>query len=72
MTLDESEKIRREQAVPGPCRTLFQAALANFTPHAATTINFKNDDRAPLLIVGGQKDHITPTATTSRGSGTAS
>ena len=64
MSIDESEKVRQGYAVPGPCRTLFQAALANFTPHAATTINFKNDDRAPMLIVGGQKDHITPTAAT--------
>src|SRR6266511_687912 len=32
--------------VPGPDHVLFQASLANFTPHAPTTVDFHNDDRA--------------------------
>jgi pimeloyl-ACP methyl ester carboxylesterase len=35
-----------------------QAAFANFTPHAATSVNFRNDTRAPLLLVAGGKDRI--------------
>lgn len=38
----------------------FQAALANFNPHAASSVNFHNNDRAPLLLVAGGKDHISP------------
>lgn len=49
-------------AVPGPGHVLFQAALANFTPHAATAIDFTNDHRAPLLIVAGSADHVSPPA----------
>ena len=45
---------------PGPGRVLFQAALANFNPHAATAVDFKNDDRAPLLLIAGGEDHIVP------------
>jgi pimeloyl-ACP methyl ester carboxylesterase len=58
-----SEKLFFERyAVPGPGRVLFQAAFANFTPHAATTIDFENGRSAPLLIVAGGKDHVSPLA----------
>ena len=39
---------------------LFQAAFANFNPHAATAVDFQNNDRAPLLLVSGGKDHVSP------------
>jgi pimeloyl-ACP methyl ester carboxylesterase len=65
-TLSESESqaVYERYAVPGPGRPLFQAGLANFTPRAATKIDFHNDTRAPLLILGGGKDHTVPAATT--------
>jgi pimeloyl-ACP methyl ester carboxylesterase len=47
-------------AVPGPGRVLFQGALANFNPHAATKVDFRKDDRAPLLLIAGGKDHTVP------------
>jgi pimeloyl-ACP methyl ester carboxylesterase len=47
-------------AVPGPGRVLFQGALANFNPHAATRVDFRNDDRAPLLLIAGGADHTVP------------
>ncbi len=47
-------------AVPVPARILFQGGLANVTPHAATTYNFANDDRAPLLFIAGGEDHVIP------------
>ena len=46
--------------VPGPGRVLFQGALANFNPHAATKVDFHNDDRAPLLLIAGGADHTVP------------
>jgi pimeloyl-ACP methyl ester carboxylesterase len=60
----DSQAVYERYAVPGPGRTLFQAGLANFNPKAATKINFHNDDRAPLLILGGGKDHTVPAAST--------
>jgi pimeloyl-ACP methyl ester carboxylesterase len=60
LTEEESLAIYERQAVPGPGRVLFQAALANFNPHAATRVDFENDDRAPLLIVAGGVDHVSP------------
>jgi alpha-beta hydrolase superfamily lysophospholipase len=61
-TVDEAESLRAYEryAVPGPGRVLFQAALANFNPRAATKIDFENDARAPLLIVSGGEDHVSP------------
>ena len=46
--------------MPGPGRVLFQGALANFNPHAATKVDFRNADRAPLLIIAGGADHTVP------------
>jgi pimeloyl-ACP methyl ester carboxylesterase len=60
MTDDESRAAYERYAVPGPGRPLFQAAFANFNPHAASRIDFHNDDRAPLLVIAGAADHVSP------------
>jgi pimeloyl-ACP methyl ester carboxylesterase len=46
--------------IPGPGRVIFQAAFANFNPSAVTKVDFHNDDRAPLLVVGNEQDHTVP------------
>lgn len=56
----ESLAVFHRYAVPGPDHVLFQAAFANFNPHAATAVNFQNDDRAPLLLIAGGQDHVSP------------
>jgi pimeloyl-ACP methyl ester carboxylesterase len=61
---EESQKVYERYAVPGPDHVLFQAGLANFNPHAATAVNFHNDDRAPLLLIAGGQDHIAPASVT--------
>jgi dienelactone hydrolase len=43
-----------------PGRVLFQGALANFNRHSPLKVDFKNDDRAPLLLIGGGEDHTVP------------
>jgi pimeloyl-ACP methyl ester carboxylesterase len=57
---DASRAAFERYAVPGPGRVLFQGALANFNPHAATKVDFGNDDRAPLLLIAGGSDHTVP------------
>ena len=57
---EESLAVYQRYAVPGPDHVLFQAAFANFNPHAATAVDFHNDTRAPLLLMAGGKDHISP------------
>ena len=57
---EESKTVYDRYAVPVPARILFQGGFANLTPHATTTYNFANDDRAPLLFISGSNDHILP------------
>jgi pimeloyl-ACP methyl ester carboxylesterase len=64
LTEEESKAVYDRYAVPGPDHVLFQASFANFNPHAATTVDFHNDDRAPLLLIAGGKDHIAPASVT--------
>src|SRR5262249_20815808 len=60
-TLSESEsRVAFEHyVVPGPTRVLLQTAFANFPSQAATSVNFRNNTRAPLLLVAGGEDLIT-------------
>ncbi|HZP07133.1 MAG TPA: alpha/beta hydrolase [Terracidiphilus sp.] len=57
---EESLAVFNRYAVPGPDHVLFQAAFANFNPHAATAVNFQNNERAPLLLIAGGQDHVSP------------
>jgi pimeloyl-ACP methyl ester carboxylesterase len=62
MTEEESQAVYNAYAVPGPGRVLFQGALANFNPHSPAKVDFKKDDRAPLLLISGGSDHVVPAA----------
>ncbi len=46
--------------VPETGRVFFQSAFALF--NNAARVNFKNSHRAPLLLIAGGADHITPAA----------
>jgi alpha-beta hydrolase superfamily lysophospholipase len=63
-SLTESESLDafNRYTVPAPNRVLLQTAFANFSPHSATTVNFRNDTRAPLLLVAGGKDRVVPSS----------
>jgi pimeloyl-ACP methyl ester carboxylesterase len=63
-SLTESESLDafNRYTVPAPNRVLLQTAFANFSPHSATSVNFRNDTRAPLLLVAGGKDRIVPSS----------
>ncbi len=60
----ESRQVYERYAVPGPDHVLFQGGLANFNPRSPAAVNFHNDDRAPLLLIAGGKDHIAPASIT--------
>jgi len=56
----DAEAAYERYHVPGPGRVLFQAAFANFNPNAPTKVDYHKDDRAPLLVVGNDRDHTVP------------
>jgi alpha-beta hydrolase superfamily lysophospholipase len=58
---EESAKAYERYHIPAPGRFVWDPVLANFTPgHQDTYVNFKNDDRAPLLFIAGGEDNIMP------------
>lgn len=62
LTEPEARVEYEREVIPASGRSIFQAALSNVTPNSLATINFKNNSRAPLLFIGGEKDVIMPAA----------
>ncbi len=47
-------------AVPETGQIFYEGGFANFHLHPPTEVDFKNQDRGPLLIVGASEDHTVP------------
>jgi pimeloyl-ACP methyl ester carboxylesterase len=62
LTETESLDAFKRYVVPAPYRVLVQTAFANFISHTPATVNFRNDTRAPLLLVAGGKDRVVPSS----------
>ncbi len=60
MAADQAKAAYDRYHVPGPGRMHFQAAFANLNPGAATKVDFRNDARPPLLVIGNDQDHTIP------------
>ena len=60
MTEDEARAALTRYAIPAPGRPIFEAAFANLNRWSATIVNYANGERAPLLLIAGTDDHITP------------
>ena len=56
----EARELYDKWTIPAPARPLFQAAFATLNPNSETKVNTANTTRGPLLITGGEKDHIAP------------
>jgi pimeloyl-ACP methyl ester carboxylesterase len=58
----ESDSWHAKLAIPAPGRPVFESAVANFLPkaRAATVVDYTKSDRAPLLLIAGGRDHLTP------------
>jgi pimeloyl-ACP methyl ester carboxylesterase len=62
MSDEESQAAYERYAVPGPGRVLWEGAFANFNPRTPLQVDFKNRNRAPLLLIAGGADHVVPAA----------
>jgi pimeloyl-ACP methyl ester carboxylesterase len=47
-------------AIPGSRNVLLEAAFSNLNPRTAMRVDFKKDDRAPMLFIAGGEDHVVP------------
>jgi pimeloyl-ACP methyl ester carboxylesterase len=56
----ESDALWDAWTIPAPGRPLFEAAVANFSLHSPAKVRTDNEDRGPLLLVSGGKDHTVP------------
>ena len=56
----DAEAAYDRYAVPETGQIFYEAGFANFHLHPPTEVHFKNEDRAPLLIVGATEDHTVP------------
>ena len=57
---DAAAEAFERYAVPETGQIFYEAGFANFHLHPPTEVHFKNQRRAPLLIVGAEKDHTVP------------
>jgi alpha-beta hydrolase superfamily lysophospholipase len=60
LTPDESDALWEQWTIPSPGKPLFEAAAANFSLHSPAAVETGNQDRGPLLLVAGGKDHTVP------------
>ena len=60
---EESRTVYERYHIPAPGSFVWGGVLANFTPgHQDTYVDFRNDDRAPLLFIAGGDDNLMPPA----------
>jgi len=57
---EEAHELYDTYAVAAPGVPLFQAALANINWNTEASVDTKNPDRGPLLIISGEKDNTVP------------
>ena len=61
---EESDALHERWTIPSPGKPLFEAAVANFSPHSPAAVATDNAERGPLLLVMGGRDHTVPEAIT--------
>jgi pimeloyl-ACP methyl ester carboxylesterase len=63
LSREDSDEAYERYHVPAPGSFVWAGPLANFTPgHQDTYVNFRNEERAPLLFIAGGEDNIMPPA----------
>lgn len=62
---EEAKQLYDTFSVPAPGAPLFQAAVANFNPWSETKVDSTAENRGPLLLISGEKDHTVPWAITN-------
>ncbi|MGW6197736.1 alpha/beta hydrolase [Kribbella sp. NPDC055110] len=61
---EEARQLYDEFHVAASGVPIFQAAVANLNPFSETKVDYKADNRGPILLISGEKDHTVPHAIT--------
>jgi non-heme chloroperoxidase len=59
---EEAEALYAEYHVAASGVPIFQAAAANLNPFSETKVKYTAENRGPMLIISGEKDHTVPHA----------
>jgi pimeloyl-ACP methyl ester carboxylesterase len=62
LNADDSQKVYDRYSIPAANTILWDAALALLNPNGSSKVDYKRNDRAPLLFIGGSNDHLAPPA----------
>ena len=62
MSGKDAKKVYNRYAIPDTGKVVFESVFDDFTSHASTNVNYKNDKRNPLLLIAGSDDHTVPAA----------
>jgi pimeloyl-ACP methyl ester carboxylesterase len=57
---DQAATAYERYAIAGSRNVLFEGADCNLNPRTAMRVDYKRDDRAPLLFIAGGNDHVIP------------
>jgi len=58
---EESNALHERYAIPASGSIFWESALATLRPgHQGTYVDYKNDERAPLLFISGAEDNLMP------------
>jgi len=61
LSREDSDKAYERYYIPAPGALVWTSATANFTPgHQDIYVDFRNEDRAPLLFIAGGDDNLMP------------
>jgi pimeloyl-ACP methyl ester carboxylesterase len=60
LPMSEARDAYDRHVVPESGRIFFQAAVAPINPRSPTRVRFANANRAPLLLIAGEEDHVVP------------
>lgn len=60
LSRDESDRVYRRYHVPGASRVLREVAFANLRRNSPVAVDFTRSNRAPLLFIAFEHDHIIP------------
>ena len=64
MSEKDAKRVYDKYAIPDTGRAVFESVFDDFSRDAPTNVNYKNNERSPLLLIAGEDDHTVPAAVT--------